>query len=459
MIIGIRLLILFLSLILGIEANATVAVVRYPSGTPVQVCQASDSNTSCGGSSTSGLTYAITQTAHGFSVGNVVYFNGTIYVKAKADVASTSDAVGLVTTVTDANNFTLTLGGVVTTLSGLTAGNVYFLSDATAGLLSTTEPTTTNHVSKPLLVATSTTAGYFINWRGMVVGSGISGSGAANKVTFWSGGGTLSSNTNFHWDNSNTRLGIGNAAPTKTLDVTGAGGFSDTVQVTGYATSPSGSGLELGYTGGIGYLTSYNRTGGAYLPLNIRGSEIRIQRNGTDVLRSLSTEVPNGVRIGGSVDLGTDYVLNVAPGTSVFDAPGILGGFMTIAPPGSGGTTANILFNSGVSPGAGRHGISVGPADGGTSSIQLTADGGSGGSVALKNGQHLQFTIDDTEVMAHTTTGVGIFNHDPDRALNVQGYGLFSGQLVVQTTATGGNAGTSLCIGAGQELCICGSCS
>lgn len=51
MITSIHLKILLLSIIVfnTTQALATVAVVRYPSGTPVQVCQASDSNTNCGG--------------------------------------------------------------------------------------------------------------------------------------------------------------------------------------------------------------------------------------------------------------------------------------------------------------------------------------------------------------------------------------------------------------------------
>ncbi len=49
MIIIIRYALLILSLILPVMASATVPVVRYPSGTPVSVCQPSDTNPSCGG--------------------------------------------------------------------------------------------------------------------------------------------------------------------------------------------------------------------------------------------------------------------------------------------------------------------------------------------------------------------------------------------------------------------------
>ena len=111
----------------------------------------------------SGMSQTITQTAHALVVGDVVRYSGTAYVKALADTAINAEVVGIVTKVTDANTFTLTMGGTITGLSGLTAGETYFLSGATAGALSLTEGT----ISKPLLVATSTTAGVFVNWRGL----------------------------------------------------------------------------------------------------------------------------------------------------------------------------------------------------------------------------------------------------------------------------------------------------
>jgi len=48
------------------------------------------------------------------------------------------------------------------------------------------------------------------------------GSGVASKVSFWTSTSQIGSDTNFHWDNTNKRLGIGNAAPSVSLHVTGA---------------------------------------------------------------------------------------------------------------------------------------------------------------------------------------------------------------------------------------------
>ncbi|MBN1542546.1 tail fiber domain-containing protein [candidate division KSB1 bacterium] len=49
--------------------------------------------------------------------------------------------------------------------------------------------------------------------------SGVTGSGVATRVAFWTGTTALGSNSNLYWNNSNSRLGIGTASPARTLDV------------------------------------------------------------------------------------------------------------------------------------------------------------------------------------------------------------------------------------------------
>lgn len=112
--------------------------------------------------------YAIA--THGFAVGDVVYCTATTTcAKAKADAESTAEVLGIVTLVTDVNNFSLTMIGYATGLSGLTANTTYYLSGATAGALTSTEPTTVGHISKPVFFADSTTSGYVLSMRGQVV--------------------------------------------------------------------------------------------------------------------------------------------------------------------------------------------------------------------------------------------------------------------------------------------------
>ena len=162
------------------------------------------------GGSGSAVADTITQPGHGFVVGNVVRLSGTTYVLAKADSAVDAEVVGMVSAVASANVFTLTTSGLVTGLSGLVAATAYFLDPVTAGGLTVTEPSTIGQVSKPIFVATTTTSGYFINYRGEVIASaavgptgptgatgatGPTGPTGATGGTGPSGGGILGSTT------------------------------------------------------------------------------------------------------------------------------------------------------------------------------------------------------------------------------------------------------------------------
>lgn len=107
---------------------------------------------------------SVTQTSHGFVIGDAVYFNGTNYVKAKADLSSTL-GLFIVTTVTSSSIFSIANTGYVGGLSGLTAGQYYYVSSTTAGSLTVTEPTTIGHYSNPIFFALSPTSGYILSMR------------------------------------------------------------------------------------------------------------------------------------------------------------------------------------------------------------------------------------------------------------------------------------------------------
>jgi len=116
------------------------------------------------------ITNTVLQAAHGFSLQQLVYINGTMtYALSQADTAAHCETVGIVTSVPDVNHFSVTTNGYCTGFAGLVAGTVYWVSDATAGLLTITQPTTSGHISKPVFVADSTTSGYFTDYRGYVI--------------------------------------------------------------------------------------------------------------------------------------------------------------------------------------------------------------------------------------------------------------------------------------------------
>jgi len=107
-----------------------------------------------GGGAVDAVTEDINQSSHGFSVGDLLDHNGTIFILADSDDEATSDVQGVVSVNTDSNNFEITYSGKIT-LSGLTGGLQYYLS-GTAGAATSTEPTEGNIVA-PVYYAISTT--------------------------------------------------------------------------------------------------------------------------------------------------------------------------------------------------------------------------------------------------------------------------------------------------------------
>ena len=158
--------------LLGRSTASTGAVEEITVGSGLSL---SGGTLSASGGSGESVTKSISQTSHGFSVGDVLKYASSTYSKAQADSGANAEVVGIVSAVADANTFTLLTSGYISTLSGLTANTTYFLSASTAGALTATEPSTVGQISKPLLVAVSTTAGYFTNMRGVAITSSSPG--------------------------------------------------------------------------------------------------------------------------------------------------------------------------------------------------------------------------------------------------------------------------------------------
>lgn len=105
------------------------------------------------------LSATITQSSHGFVAGDTLYNANGTFTKAKADAYGTSIVVGVVESVTDVNNFVIVYSGPIT-LSSLTASTVYYLSDGTAGSLTTTSPTTVTSFVVPIIYTGTSTQAY-----------------------------------------------------------------------------------------------------------------------------------------------------------------------------------------------------------------------------------------------------------------------------------------------------------
>jgi len=105
-------------------------------------------------------------------------------------------------------------------------------------------------------------------------GGGITGSGVATRVAFWTGTNTLSSNANLYWDNTNSRLGIGTSSLNYDLHVQRTGGASSAK--IGYSSSYTDNRLFFG-DGNYVYVGEYNTDDRLYL----RGGSLTIDINGS----------------------------------------------------------------------------------------------------------------------------------------------------------------------------------
>ncbi len=207
------------------------------------------------------------------------------------------------------------------------------------------------------------------------VGGGVTGTGAANKVAFWTGASTIDDNVNFTWDNSNQRLGIGTASPGSKLHVVGSitggpvgGGEGGEIQLQNIAgsaglgvldvdsadalrvwtTSTSGGGLHIGSLLG----------GGGPIMFTTNASEkVRISANG-NVGMGISTpaqtlEISNGgnyqlrLGIGASVASFT-YDIGRDPNTGFLDFHGYQSSFTGYEFGGVDGIRMSIIANGNV---------------------------------------------------------------------------------------------------------------
>jgi hypothetical protein len=183
-----------------------------------------------------------------FGIIDAVRFNGSEYVKSRANSEQNSEVMGVVQSLDTGNNsFTIVTEGNVNWATGDIAnspfaektspaqfvpGTVYWLDDSTAGLLTSGEPNVVGSVSKPLFHATSISGGFVQNHRGQIIDSGIGPNfivpGVGNVTT--NGQQTLTSKTlgretkystkALNWNNGNVTVDF-NEQPFQTLELLG----------------------------------------------------------------------------------------------------------------------------------------------------------------------------------------------------------------------------------------------
>lgn len=122
----------------------------------------------------------ITQSSHGFSPGEVLTINGSgVFIRAQADDLATSQAVGIVKQVVDANDFILATGGTVDVPITTTPGAWHYLSAATPGVFTTTPPSLGGQYVVPLFFGRTANSGILLIQQAKSV---ITGTGTFDPV-------------------------------------------------------------------------------------------------------------------------------------------------------------------------------------------------------------------------------------------------------------------------------------
>jgi len=111
----------------------------------------------------------VTQTGHGFTVGEALYTTSGSYALALADASNPekAEALGVVSRVVDSNTFDITFEGRINGLSGLTSGSVYFLDPLIPGNLTTSKPSGLT-IAKPMMIAINNTDAVVVNYVGYI---------------------------------------------------------------------------------------------------------------------------------------------------------------------------------------------------------------------------------------------------------------------------------------------------
>jgi hypothetical protein len=211
----------------------------------------------------------------------------------------------------------------------------YLRADNAAGNLSWSTPVTSvNNLVGPITIAAGTNI-TSISATGSTLtinaSGGLAGSGTSGHATFWNGTSSVSSNSNFFWDNTNSRLGLGTQLPGERLDVNGniksSALYTDELRgkTNSYASLYDRGGnnrvtfdyttnnlqlyvddsdvgrIPFGYNAGAGSLLFWYTDGTGYVSSS---TQLKLVQGATPFL---ATE--GGIHVGGTSDPGNDNLL------------------------------------------------------------------------------------------------------------------------------------------------------
>jgi hypothetical protein len=237
-----------------------------------------------------------------------------------------------------------------------------------------------------------------------VSGTFALGSGAAGNVAFWSGANTLSANANFFFDNTNTRLGIGNGAPSVALHVTGS------ARITSLNTAaPVRSDINGNLANGAIVLTAASDVSGI-LPVANGGT------NSSTALNNNRIMISSGGAIVEAAALTNGQLLIGSTGAAPVAAAPIQGAFASVTISlGAGSITLDTVqdIRTSASP----------------SFVNATLSGKTAGSVIFAGAGGSLSQDNATFFWDNTNKRLGLGNATPARQLDVTGSSIHRGAI------------------------------
>jgi hypothetical protein len=169
-------------------------------------------------------------------------------------------------------------------------------------------------------ILTRAATGGGLDWRGLglingqsllngdiTINSGITGTGSAGRVAFWTGVSTQSNSNNLFWDNSASRLGIGTLTPSRALDNAGASRLRGAIYDS--ADSPGTTGQVMTSNGASAWTWNTPPTNSVIVATNIVNFTTTV--TGQRVLELSQTDINTG---GFTFDNANDYITINATG-------------------------------------------------------------------------------------------------------------------------------------------------
>lgn len=274
-------------------------------------------------------------------------------------------------------------------------------------------------------------------------GGTVTGTGTTNKLSYWNGASSLSSNNNLSWDNANAWLGIGVATPGFPLDISGTASQG----IRYIKTGSSDARISVGdptktWSMAVGWQTAGDLS---FIEEGISGNRLYIKQGGNV---GINNSNPQGALDVTGRASASSFKVSSTFGDLVNDAPWYGIGLSNTTLPGQGSTAVQLGGYYGLTfaeSGATRMVINAGKVGIGTTNPNEALSVGGSGNISIGydytggNSITKSFTNHHSAANVPSSLFIGI-NDGSVGGMNIVNYrtGSFNSQYITFTTHHGG---------------------